>query len=98
MPGNQVFPGMILTVDDLAGYRIPVLMDIGRTHKDGYLYPPGVKIFRIRYLFDHHYFSIGRADDKIGPDRPLADRHAKERYQEQEDSQGYQEDQTAHPE
>ncbi len=73
---------MILAVDDLPRNRIPVLVDIGRAHEDRDLQPFVLKIFSIRDLFDHDHFSIGRTDDQVGPHRPLADGHPKERDQE----------------
>ena len=37
VPGYEVFPGVILIIDDLASHGIAVLMDICGTHEYGYL-------------------------------------------------------------
>ena len=97
VPGHEVFALMVLAIYDFARYRVAVLMDICRAHKDGYLQTALLEVFRVRSLFDNHDLPVCGSDDKTVACRQFTRGYAKERDQEQLGSQGDQKDQPAEP-
>src|SRR5687768_1458169 len=88
MPGYQVFALVILTVHHSATLGATILVHICRAHENRDLQSFLLEIFFVKCLFNHHHFTIGRSNHEVLTLHKVPAGNTKERYEEQEDTKG----------